>query len=504
MKKLFIIFIIFFIPYLIDGDSFDDFDKLEKKLDNKMDSIEKKFEKSSKKLDEIFASTLKDDWFKLKNIKGKNFYPKPKPVNIPVAPKSKPKPIEDDPTPVVDIPDLEPAIPEPAPIPSLKPDIDDVPVVIPVVPVVKPEEDKYNVEVDFLGKIVTITLPEKIKKTKKVKLGNKSIAKFWENTASLDHDVTYKQLEDNHENLLKNDWAYLMFIELLTKEVFKNSRKMQNLYTWFLLIKTGYQARIGYDKQTVYLLLPTTSMVYGKSYYVFKGDKYYKLSTRKFKEKRSSIYTYPDKYPGAEKKLNLKLKAWPNVNVVKKKRDLKFKYKGKEYFVPVEYQVEVVDFVKNYPQTTIDAYAGAPLSVYSRRSLMKKLAEIVRGKKETEAVNILLAFVQKAFAYKTDNQQFGYEKWFFAEETLSYPYSDCEDRSVIFARLVKELIGLKVLLLNYPQHMATAVRFSKRVSGDKVKHKGELYLVCDPTYTNAVYGMAMPQFKKVSPKVTEF
>ena len=81
-----------------------------------------------------------------------------------------------------------------------------------------------------------------------------------------------------------------------------------------------------------------------------------------------------------------------------------------------------------------------------------------------DAVNVLLRFVQTGFSYLTDSEQFGREKFMFPEETLSYPYSDCEDRSFLFAYLVSSLLGLDVIGLDYPGHVATAVKFSSPVS----------------------------------------
>ena len=49
--------------------------------------------------------------------------------------------------------------------------------------------------------------------------------------------------------------------------------------------------------------------------------------------------------------------------------------------------------------------------------------------------------------------------------------------------------------------MATAVKFNDNIKGDSIVYQGEKYLVTDPTYINADIGMAMPQFKKINPKV---
>ena len=78
----------------------------------------------------------------------------------------------------------------------------------------------------------------------------------------------------------------------------------------------------------------------------------------------------------------------------------------------------------------------------------------------------MIDFVQRAFQYKVDDEQFGEERTLFANETLYYPYSDCEDRSLLYATLVRDLLGLDVVLLDYPEHIATAVKFNQDIDGD--------------------------------------
>ena len=55
--------------------------------------------------------------------------------------------------------------------------------------------------------------------------------------------------------------------------------------------------------------------------------------------------------------------------------------------------------------------------------------------------------------------------------------------------------------LNYPNHVATAVKFNTNVTGDAVLIDNSKYIICDPTYIGSDVGMAMPQFKNVSPSV---
>ena len=114
---------------------------------------------------------------------------------------------------------------------------------------------------------------------------------------------------------------------------------------------------------------------------------------------------------------------------------------------------------------------------------------------------MLINFVQTAFVYEYDDKVWGCDRAFFADETLYYPYSDCEDRSILFSRLVRDLLGLEVVLVYYPGHLATAVKFNEPIPGDYLSVDGTRYLVCDPTYIHAPIGLTMPDMDNSQAKV---
>jgi len=83
---------------------------------------------------------------------------------------------------------------------------------------------------------------------------------------------------------------------------------------------------------------------------------------------------------------------------------------------------------------------------------------------------------------------------------LYFPYNDCEDRAILFAWLVRELTGLKVVGLLYPGHMTTGVAI-KQVKTDysSIDFQGNRYVIADPTYIGASVGTAMPSYVRLKP-----
>ena len=146
--------------------------------------------------------------------------------------------------------------------------------------------------------------------------------------------------------------------------------------------------------------------------------------------------------------------------------------------ISVTVDQNLVEFLKQYPQTPFDVYFNAPVSAAAAHDLVEGLAPFIKGKSEVEAVNILLRFVQTAFKYRTDQENFGREKPLFVDETLFYDASDCEDRAVLFSFLVKK-----------PDRSSGDRTELSGAHGDggKIQHGGRRR--CGAGGSNALYGM---------------
>ena len=160
-----------------------------------------------------------------------------------------------------------------------------------------------------------------------------------------------------------------------------------------------------------------------------------------------------------------------------------------------------MDFYNEYPQCEWTNYSWAGLSDEVKAKLYPMLRKGIEGKSQIEAANRIINFVQTAFDYKTDGNQFGYERSLFADESFFYPYNDCEDRSYLFSILMKDLLGLEVVLLLYPGHLATAVHYTEPLSGSYFTMDGKTWFISDPTYIGANVGECMPKYAKTNPEV---
>ncbi|MDP8221033.1 MAG: hypothetical protein P9X26_06785 [Candidatus Stygibacter frigidus] len=330
-----------------------------------------------------------------------------------------------------------------------------------------------------------------------------SIANFWGKISNTDYELILSDLKKMRDRFKLNDWAYCQLIYRTGDEIYQ-SNNMANLFTWFMLIKNGFDCKVGYNGDNIYLLLATKSVIYEEPHLSLDSRDYYSVDLSDNDIKPVSIYTYDGKYPDSDDLIDLNITSTPYLEEVVVERKLSFSYEDSTHIIPVKQNKTLIDFLATYPATDLSVYFESDLSPLLKNSIIKGLKPILEGRSEADALNILLRFVQTAFKYQTDDEQFGKENSLFPEETFFYKYCDCEDRSFLFSYLVEEFLGLQVIGLDYPGHVATAVKMNFEIEGDKVIYDDSEYLVCDPTYIYADIGVVMPQFSNVQPEIIKF
>lgn len=345
-------------------------------------------------------------------------------------------------------------------------------------------------------------------------LNNETISNAWKSLSENDYLPLIYQLTNYAENYNLNDWGYLLIVRELANKIYTDNNQA-TLFTWFILFNTGYKnVKAGYFDKKLYIMIPSNMMVYNTSYYPEKGLNLYVFDLNNIRystdnvdyNKMDTISTYTDSFFGecvAEFDF-FQTEAF-NFNKQSKTNLFHVVYKDDLYKIPIEFNTQTVRLYNDYPLCEPQVYFRAPLSKTTIASLDKHIEPIIANMKASEKVQFLLTFTQKAFHYKLDSLQFGFERWQFPEEMFEYQIGDCEDRSCLFARLVKHFTNLKVIGLEYPGHIATAVCFNEEdIEGDAIVHEGMKYLICDPTHFFAAIGMCQEQYKNVCAKVIVF
>ena len=388
----------------------------------------------------------------------------------------------------------EPVCPENVDEPT---DMPNVPVTVPAEKPGKPSKDK--VEVAYCG--MKLYFDKALNGTCKMRnISENAVADNYESMSRADYQTLVAEIAKTRKSLGLNDWAETVLIKNISDVLCGGDASSSVVMQHFLLTERGYKARMAMsaNKTGMMLFVAVDCMIYARPYITLDGSKYYNMSSteacpfymceKSSSKSRNMVSMYLD----TPLQLNDGMVSTTHTN------------KAGTVSVTVDVPKSLMSFYKDMPQCDYSVYSKAKVNPYVENKLLTSLSKAIAGKSETDAANMLINFVQTGFKYATDQEQFGYEKPFFVEELFYYPYCDCEDRSILYAYLVRRLLGLDVVYLDYPQHIATAVCFKGNVQGDFVMVDGRKYIVCDPTYIGASIGNTMPQFRNVAAKVLKY
>ena len=478
--------------YVVSVGANDEFKQWMQEQSSGVEAEKKEFQEYKDKRDKEFTDFLKSHWTAVDIVKGEIRDEEPKPVVMPVAPK-KPQPKI-----VVNKPVAKPVV-RPVKVFIPKPDVSKSQKPIPVV--VVPKGNSLNV--NFYGRQIRFNYDARLKQSLARTINTNAVSNYWSALSKTEYEDLLQQLAAQQKSLRLNDWAFASLINSVAVKV-NNKRNESALLSWFLLAKSGYKARIAYSANSIYLLVPSKHEMFEVSFFTFSGTRYYAVSFDGNKQKLGQVFTYDGEYPNTTKYFDMQVTPAVASSDQSERRHLSFVFEGKKYNIDVTYDRGRIKFLRSYPQLNLNLYFSSGVYPVTATPLQKQLAAHMTTMTEQQAVNFLLRFVQTSLQYETDDQQFGEENYLFPEETLFYPYSDCEDRAVLFAWLVKSLLNLDVVGLDYPGHVAAAVHFNEAVSGDSINYKGKRYVVTDPTYINASAGMTMPDFKQSTPSVINY
>ena len=385
-----------------------------------------------------------------------------------------------------------------------------VPVVLTVPPQPKPQnpivENKVSMatsDFDFYGTPM------------KVRWGNAEKFKL-NGTSKKDISDAFLELTDKgYTNLVHDclelrkeyklcDWAYYKMLQDIAEKACGKGTNEAIFLQGVLLNQSGYQIRFALEDNTkLHIMSRMDGFPYDRGYLTADGKLFFLMDGCKAK----NLTVCDAAYPG-EQMMSLGIAEQPEL-----KKNLSDNRTVISRFVNVKADMQMnknlMDFYTDYP-TSYDGkdmmtrwayYANTPVTSEVKEKVYPQLKQQIGNAPKLMAANMLLNWVQMGLTYAYDEKVWGHDRAFFAEESLFYPFCDCEDRSILFSHLIRDLLDLDVVLVYYPGHLYTAVCFNEDVTGDYIMVNGRKFTVADPTYYNANVGKTMSKMDNSKAKV---
>ena len=302
-----------------------------------------------------------------------------------------------------------------------------------------------------------------------------------------------------------NDAGIYLYTSEVCESLYPKNTNAAKITTAILMQKLGFRVHPVIRENEIALMVNTRQKLYEVPRLQaqnFESEEWYLWQPKEKDASSGKIMT-----PGMSKLIPYKaldlnideIPNWGKSNLVKKINYYDPVSKTRDTF-EIRLNSEYVKFLGALPQMSTAVYFNAVVSKELQESLIAQLKVRLAPFRSHEALSWLLRFVQNAFPYQTDELQFQKEKAMFIEEAVIYPYTDCEDRSVLFGILVREVLNREVIGLDFPGHMAVAVQTPKKEArGALLRYNGKIFMACDPSYKRAIPGSLPTNILKQKP-----
>lgn len=462
--------------------SFDEFNtNRQKRFDIFKEEKRKEFEEFRRKRNEEFAKIMRKDWVK---VEVQPVLPLPDDEVVPpvVAPENDVQPVAPEPQPFEEI------IPAPEPKPQPEPidPIFEVPVKpSPVEPIEEtPVVPKFRkIDFSFWETPVAVRIGDG-EKLKLASVDESAIADAWLKLSDDAYtNIVYDCLKIR-EDLQLDDWPYLMFLMHMGMAVYGKDTNEATLLMAYVYCQSGYKMRLASAAGKLYMLYASEHTIYDNAYFSLDGQVYYL-----FGEGPKQLAICNQEYP-KEKSMSLLISRLPKLEMLPETSSKHMSSRHNDMSFEIVANKNMMKFYDSYPTSMINGnmmtrwamYANMPMPKYISNELYPLIKEKILGLSQLEALNKILHWIQTGFDYEYDDKVWGKDRAFFPEESLYYPYCDCEDRSILLSRVVRDVLGLQCVLVFYPGHLAAAVAVTEgNPTGDYFEYSGSRFFITDAT-----------------------
>lgn len=478
-------------------ETFEDYKARRKQaFDSYTNARRKEFDEYRRKQNEAFAELMRKAWSAV-NPSPVN----PRPKVDPVPPVT--VPIEDTIEVITPVPlPFDEVVPAPVPLPQPQPirPIEEIPAPEPVRIEIPPTKaftfygTEGRVRYDVKNAIRLSSLSEE------------TIADAW-----------LKLSEDAYTNLIYDclqirrkrnlcDWAYLTMLRNMAESVYGKESNEAVMLMAFVYCQSGYKMRLAIGDEKLYMLFASEHLIYDWNYFMIEGERYYTYNNQ-----TGRVRVCEQAYP-KEQSLSLLINGDQMFAMSRTSESKHHSKRNEDMRVSMAANQNMLDFYTSYPTSMIGEnfvsrwamYANAPMPRHIKETVYPQIRRAISGCDQRTAVNKILNFIQTGFEYGYDDKVWGDDRAFFPEESLFYPYCDCEDRSILLTRIVRDLLGLKCILVYYPGHLASAIAFTEgSPAGDYIALNGRRFFIADATITGygAPVGVTMQNMNNKTAKV---
>lgn len=326
------------------------------------------------------------------------------------------------------------------------------------------------------------------------------IDKFQKDMPNSDLMELCKEVDEYKIKLHLNSFMFVEFVKKAAQE-YAYTNKARKLLVWQILKHFDYDTFLQFSDKQFIVFLAYDTYFNGVAYIPkledsFFCDVFYDTST--FPEPMTK---FSDDYKG-QKEVSVdlsKIENLPESNIESK--TLCIISNKKKYVFKYSVNIDLVEFLNTLPQFKLgkNYISDFGISNVTKSVILKQINSHIKKMDTIQGLNFILDICQQ-IKYSDDRTLWKRERFFFPEQSLYYLNIDCDDKSILFSYLVKQIYNLETVGILYPdkKHINVGLRYAGNERYKSIVYKGTKYIICEPTGDDFKIGQVGDNIKGAS------
>ncbi|MFN7117276.1 MAG: hypothetical protein ACK4TA_10790, partial [Saprospiraceae bacterium] len=181
----------------------------------------------------------------------------------------------------------------------------------------------------FYSEQISIDFSTDILNAQCTKVDEKSILNFYRQLEKSDYRTLLTNLQQQQKHLNLNDWLFFQLMRNSVQEIFRQKSSLeQELACWFFLSQAGFDTRLTYLDQRVFVYVYSKDEIFEVPMIEEKGRTYVNLTSLQTGKKPATLYLLEFAPHPNGKAFSFSLSKFPKFQPQAATRQVSFTYKG--------------------------------------------------------------------------------------------------------------------------------------------------------------------------------
>ena len=260
-------------------------------------------------------------------------------------------------------------------------------------------QENQELMVPFYSETLRVTYNSSLLVPEKPAVNDRALAQHFQALSKTNFSPLLRSLSQAKKVFQLNDWFYFQLMRKTLSQLYEGRSDIEKELTcWFLLSQAGYDTRLAYLGEEVFVYVYTEDAVFEAPVIEDQGRQFVNLTEiRTGGGRQRALYLLNFQPNPQGNAFSFKLTNLPSLRPRETSVKIRFRFQGQWHELNVKADGAIREYMADYPLIDESQYLDVPFSPTLSSTLLPQLRQLTKGRAEWEIAELLAALTRSSF-----------------------------------------------------------------------------------------------------------